>query len=195
VVRRGAWCDRSYPDFDFRHQTLERQEMNFDQAFSIVVGEEGGLSLDPSDRGNWTGGAVNAGQLKGTKYGVSAMVYPDEDIANLTLDRAQFLFKRDYWDKISGDYIPALAALGLFDAAINEGVSGSVHLGQKALGLTSDGVVGPQTIARLNAVDTRIFARSFAIARINAYASQSGWAENHNGWVGRVLDLYRQMVM
>lgn len=169
--------------------------MNFDQAFAIVVGEEGKLSLDPSDRGNWTSGIVNVGQLKGTKYGVSAMVYPNEDIANLTLDRAKLLFKRDYWDRVSGDDIPAVVALGLFDAAINEGVEGSVKLGQKALGLVADGLLGQQTLARLQGVDARIFARQFAIERIVAYAAMAYWLKDHDGWVGRVIDIYRQMVM
>src|SRR5271168_855735 len=124
--------------------------MNFDEAFTIVVGEEGSLSLDRSDRGNWTSGVVGVGQCNGTKFGISAMAYPNEDIANLTLDRAKFLFKRDYWDRVSGDDIPAVVALGLFDAAVNEGVGGSIKLGQAALGVTVDGVLGPGTKAALN---------------------------------------------
>ena len=38
--------------------------------------EEGTLSLDPTDTGNWTGGAVGRGTLVGTKYGISAASYP-----------------------------------------------------------------------------------------------------------------------
>jgi lysozyme family protein len=169
--------------------------MNYDQAFIIVVGIEGGLSLDPNDRGNWTGGAVGSGQLKGTKYGVSAMAYPNEDIANLTIDRAKLLFKQDYWDRVSGDDIPAVIAFGMFDAAVNEGVGGSIKLVQKALGVTVDGVLGPQTLARLNAANVGVFSRTFAIERIVAYSSMVLWHADGDGWVGRVLDVYRQSIM
>ena len=40
--------------------------MNFDKAFELVIGAEGGYTKDPNDRGNWTGGdglcciAINA---------------------------------------------------------------------------------------------------------------------------------------
>lgn len=35
--------------------------MNFDQAFDRLLGNEGGLSMDPNDPGNWTGGHVGVG--------------------------------------------------------------------------------------------------------------------------------------
>src|SRR5260370_488052 len=37
-----------------------------------------------------------AGEQKGTKYGISARAYPNEDIKNLTKQRAAELFQRDY---------------------------------------------------------------------------------------------------
>lgn len=169
--------------------------MNFDQAFGIIVGEEGTLSVIPSDKGNWTGGQVNVGTLKGTKYGISAAAYPFEDIPNLTLARAKFLAKRDYWDYFSGDAIPAALAFGLFDAGFNEGVGEATRLAQKALGIAVDGVLGRATIAGLLNCNVPKFARSFAIARIVAYASLAYWVQDHDGWTGRVLDVYRQMIM
>lgn len=169
--------------------------MNYDQAFGIVVGIEGALSTDRNDPGNWTGGGVGRGFFLGTKYGVSAAAYPNEDIPNLTLDRAKLIFKRDYWDRVHGDAIPALVALGLFDAAVNEGVGESIKLAQKALGLVADGVLGPATLSGLSAVNGHTFARQFAIARIERYASDPNWERYDGGWTGRVLDIYTQMVM
>ncbi|MFI5397610.1 MAG: glycosyl hydrolase 108 family protein [Candidatus Binatia bacterium] len=169
--------------------------MNFDQAFAFVVGEEGGLSTDRNDPGNWTMGGVGRGIFLGTKYGISAAAYPNEDIPNLTLDRAKFLYKRDYWDKVYGDALPALVSLGLFDAAVNEGVTESIRLAQTALGLIADGVFGHETMSRLSVVDRRIFARSFAIARILRYSKDSKWTTDGKSWTGRVLDVHSQMIM
>ncbi len=169
--------------------------MNFSDAFAFVVGEEGTLSLDRGDKGNWTGGQVSIGDLRGTKYGISAAAYPTEDIPNLTLDRARLIAKRDYWDKFSGDTLPYPIALGLFDAGYNEGVREATRLAQKALGIVVDGVVGRATIAGLSNCSVPKFARKFCINRIVAYASLAYWVEDHDGWVGRVLDVYQQMVM
>ena len=55
--------------------------MNFDAAFARLLGNEGGFDDDARDRGNWTGGRIGVGELKGTKYGVSAAAFPDLDIA------------------------------------------------------------------------------------------------------------------
>lgn len=169
--------------------------MNFDQAFALIVGEEGGLSMTPADPGNWTGGKVGVGVLKGTKYGISAASYPEEDISNLTLARAKLLAKRDYWDYFSGDTLPGAISLGLFDAGYNQGVAEATRLAQRAVGVTVDGVLGRATLTGLLNISVPIFARKFAIARIVEYASLAGWSEDHDGWVGRVLDVYQHMVM
>lgn len=150
--------------------------------------------MDPQDPGNWTGGKVGIGQLKGTKYGISAAQYPGLDIANLTLDQAQAIYKPAYWDKVYGDLIPDVIAGCLFDTAVNEGPGTAIKTAQKVLGIPADGVAGPQTIAALNAANPRRFARTFAIERIVQYATMQLWTEDHNGWVGRVLDLYANMV-
>jgi lysozyme family protein len=168
--------------------------MNFDDAFVLVHGIEGNFGKDPRDKGNWTGGRVGVGELKGTKYGISAAAYPHLDIENLTLDQAKALAKKDYWDLVSGDLIPARVALGLFDAAYNEGVTEAIKLAQTALKISTDGHLGPGTLAALQGCNIQRFAREFAIARIVQYASLGLWAQDHNGWTGRVLDIYRNML-
>ena len=67
----------------------------FDVIFDRVLGHEGGFQADPRDRGNWTGGEVGKGELKGTKYGVAAMTYPELDIESLTKADAKIIFRRD----------------------------------------------------------------------------------------------------
>ena len=71
----------------------------FEQALAVVLGHEGGFCAERSDPGNWTGGAVGCGELRGTKFGISAAAYPAEDIANLTPEAAAAIYRRDYWDR------------------------------------------------------------------------------------------------
>lgn len=45
----------------------------FDVVFERLMPHEGGFQCDPKDRGNWTGGRVGVGELKGTNRGIAAM--------------------------------------------------------------------------------------------------------------------------
>jgi lysozyme family protein len=122
----------------------------FDSCFAIVVSTEGGLSLNPADPGNWTGPG-RTGTLRGTKWGISAASYPTLDIAALTIDAAKEIYRRDYYDKIAGDHLPPPLALIVFDAAVNSGVSRAARWLQTALGVHADGVIGPATLAAIEA--------------------------------------------
>lgn len=95
----------------------------FEFAFQLIVSPsvEGGYSNIPSDPGNWTGGEVGKGILKGTKYGISAAQYPNLDIVNLTLDQARAIYLSDYWQKCGCDSMPWERAICVFDCAVNQG--------------------------------------------------------------------------
>lgn len=51
-----------------------------ERAYAVVLGYEGGFTQDPRDPGNWTGGRIGHGQLRGTQHGISAAAYPNLDI-------------------------------------------------------------------------------------------------------------------
>ena len=56
-----------------------------------------------------------------TKYGISKKAYPNEDIANLTLERAKELFRRDYWKVCFCDILPDCLSVVVCDTAYNCG--------------------------------------------------------------------------
>ena len=125
---------------------------SFDRAFRITIGVEGStLDLDHFDRGNWTGGSVDVGELRGSKYGISAAAHPTVDIASLTVAGAEAIYKPEYWDAAHcGDMPMRLAAL-VFDAAVQSGPGMACRWLQAAVGAGVDGVVGPGTLAALDA--------------------------------------------
>lgn len=162
--------------------------MNFDSAFNITVGHEGGFTLNRADPGNWTGGKVGVGVLKGTKYGIAANTYPNEDIKNLTLDRAKKLYKRDFWDKAKCDSLPNGIRFHVFDCSVNSGVSRGIKTLQQALGVVADGIVGPNTInASLNAKQDELLTK-FYYHRITFYTSLSTFSTFGKGWMNRVAN-------
>ena len=158
---------------------------SFEYAFPKVISAEGGLSLDPNDSGNWTGGRQGVGELRGTKYGISAKAYPDEDIKNLTLDKARILYK-DYWNAIHGDELPDPLSHLVFDAAVNQGVSAAVHMLQTALKVDVDGKIGKNTIAAAVASDNHACAR-FMTLRAMRYMSTINFERYGTGWFNRLF--------
>lgn len=157
---------------------------NFERAFRIVVGEEGGFGADPRDRGNWTGGQVDVGELRGTKYGISAAAYPNEDIRGMTLDRARVLYRRDYWEPLRGDELPWTWALLMFDCAVNQGVGTAVLIAQDACGVQVDGKLGPRTMLALQSGDDRKPAR-FLARRAARYMKLATFPIYGDGWLTR----------
>lgn len=160
--------------------------MNFDEAFKITVGHEGGFTLNRADAGNWTGGRVGLGLLKGTKYGIAANTYQNEDIRNLTIERAKLLYKRDFWDKAKCDQLPDELRFHVFDVSVNSGVSRGVKTLQQALGVASDGVIGVKTLTAANSQDPRDILLKFYSFRISFYTSLGNFGTFGKGWMNRV---------
>lgn len=126
---------------------------NWEYAISKTLAAEGGYCNVPGDPGGET------------KYGITKAQYPGEDIKNLTLQRAQMIYKRDYWDRMGLDEIKSMfVAAEIFDTAVNCGIGKATQIAQRAcryLGehITVDGAMGPATRGALNRLgERRIFA-------------------------------------
>jgi len=157
----------------------------FDIAFRFTIGEEGKLSLDPKDPGNWTGGVVGIGQLKGTKYGVSARAYPNLDIPNLSLVDAKSIAMANYWNKIAGDSLPPYLAFQMFDAAFNQGAFEAKRILQYCLNVKPDGVLGPVTMAALAQEDPHELNQLYTEFRIEAYKQDDNFPRYGEDWTDR----------
>lgn len=160
--------------------------MDFESAFERLLGHEGVYGNDSRDRGNWTGGEVGKGTLKGTKYGISAASYPGEDIAGLTLDRARTLYRRDYWGPAGCDAVPPAVKFDLFDFAVNSGVRTAVKALQAAVGETVDGILGPRTLQAVQSMPADRLRLRFAAARLLHFTEAHSWPAYGRGWVRRV---------
>ena len=160
----------------------------FEQCFTVTVGQEGGLSLDPADRGNYASGIVGVGPVIGSKYGLSAASYPLTDIRNLTLDGVKAIYERDYFNKSGCDKLPAPLAMLVFDAAVNCGSGIARQWLQGAVGVKRDGAIGPATLAAVaehQGQGMRLLATYQAI-RLRYMASLAGWSHNR-GWADRLM--------
>jgi lysozyme family protein len=155
--------------------------MNFDAAFEVVIGHEGGYVDHPNDPGGRT------------KFGISQRAYPNLDIPNLTLDQAKAIYRRDYWDKVRGDELPDAVALQVFDAAVNQGVRSAIRMLQSAVGAEVDGVYGPKTHAAVWRTNPVRLAIRFNAARLEFLTTLPHWASFGRGWARRVAANLREI--
>ena len=168
--------------------TTTRQD--FERAFELVIGHEGGFSDVRSDPGNWTGGTVGSGQLKGTKYGISAGAYPNLDIRNITLAVAHDIYQNDYWNRVGASDMPPRLAFVMFDAGVNNGVSRAIRWLQESVGSTADGVYGPNTRAAMQravTVDETHVVVEVHSRRTRFMIGLSTWATFGIGWSRRLV--------
>jgi lysozyme family protein len=160
--------------------------MNFDQAIARVLPKEGGFTRNPADRGNWTSGRIGVGQLKGTKYGISAMMYPHLDIKDLTWPRAKSIYLLDFWRPLQADQFPDGVAYQLLDFAINSGISNTIKALQRAICVEDDGVFGPISRAAAEQMSETDLIMLILAERLELMASTSVWTEFGKGWARRI---------
>lgn len=151
-----------------------------------IIGHEGGYTADPQDSGNWTGGAIGKGLLKGTKFGIAANTYGDLDIKNLTQAQAIAIYERDYWKKPKIDQLPPAVGFQVLDASINHGAKRAVQFLQRGLGVVDDGAIGPKTIAAAKAADPSKLINSILTQRQQLYRQHPKFARFGKGWLARI---------
>lgn len=161
--------------------------MSFDLAYQQLSILEGGYSDDPRDPGNWTGGAVNSGELNGTQGGISASAYPKLDIKSLTPARIKAIYLSDYWDKIKGDLLPDAVAVALFKEAVNMGVAGATKAFQKSLKVTPDGDLGQITVGIATSQPPKIVLENFLTECAWEYTQMKSFPVYGKGWLSRVI--------
>lgn len=164
---------------------------SFDTSFDRLMGHEGNFTDNPKDPGNWTGGKVGVGELRGTKFGIAANTYPAIDIRNLTRDEAKKIYKRDFWDKVNADSLPDGVSFQLFDFAVNSGCQTAIRYFQRALGVADDGVWGPKSESAARSMSESDMIMAICSERLDFMTRCSGWSDFGKGWARRIAQNLR----
>lgn len=161
--------------------------------FARLIGIEAGFTINRNDPGNWTGGRVGVGVLKGTKYGLSAATYPTLDIKNLELDDAQQIYYLEWWLKFGADYLDKAMVFQMWQFAINAGKGNARRGLQHAVKVAEDGHIGPHTIEAIGKADLCDMLLRFAAFVLRYYADLNKFGPHSDeyfgrGWVRRTAD-------
>ena len=168
---------------------------DFTIAVNLTLIREGGFENNPNDSGNWTGGKVGEGELKGTKYGISAAEFPTLDIVNLTEAEAQVIYKSKYWLVLYEAIKDQFVTNKLFDLGVLFGQGTAIKILQTVLqpqfsDVKVDEIFGPATLAAVNGADPHSLLLAYKTAFVSR-AIQTG-TQNPNdrpfvsGWIRRI---------
>ena len=169
-------------------------------AFQKVLTNEGGYVNDPDDPGGetykgiarqmnskWDGWILV--DINKKQSGFPANLEKDTDLQMKISD----FYHNNYWDKVCGDKInDQNVATSIFDFGVNAGVTVSSSLAQMVVGATADGVIGNQSIEKINAFDPEHFLAAFTVAKIARYISiikkRPSSQKYLYGWIRRALN-------
>ena len=156
----------------------------FIRAVNFTLEHEGGYSHDLRDPGGET------------NFGISKRAYPHLNIRDLTREAAIDIYRRDYWEPSGCPSMPEPVAIAHFDCAVNSGLRRAAMVLQEAVGSVPDGVVGIDTLNRLE-IALRKHGRigvGMALIRgrvrflIDLAQGQQQWTFLR-GWMARCVDL------
>lgn len=148
----------------------------FEQAFTALIGNEGGYSNNPHDPGGETMWGVTARVARAQGY--------TGPMRDLPLAVAQHIAKAEYWDRYQCDAMDPRIGFEIFDAAYNGGYP--VKWLQLAVGTKPDGKLGDITLAAVKAADPMMVIARFCAYRLTYYTSLSTWPNFGRGWANRV---------
>ena len=144
----------------------------------VILRNEGGYINHPNDPGGET------------NFGIAKKFYPNEDIKNMTIPRATYLYYRDYWLPMNlKGFKNEELVLQVFDFGINAGIRRSIKLLQRLVGVIDDGFVGPITTKIINDQDSDIvkkFKNRRRIYYMNLAAQKPKLEVFLRGWLRRV---------
>jgi len=166
---------------------------NWDKSCEMVLAHEGGFTNDQRDRGNHLpDGRQGSTMLGCTQANWEAYIgrkVTQDDMKKLTKDDVKPLYKKNYWDAVSGDILPPGIDYAAFDFAINAGPLAARKMIQRALGVTPDGVFGPKTMAAIQSADAKDLMKKFSDAKIVFYKGLGNFNVYGKGWLRRVADV------
>jgi lysozyme family protein len=164
---------------------------SFEKCMKITSAWEGGWSDHNRDPGGKTMYGITQATLS-EDLGRPASV---AEIRNLSELEARRIYRKRYWDRISGDKLPPGIDLCVFDFGVNSGPDRAVRSLQAALGVTADGWVGPLTLAAIYHQPTRELVQTLCdrrLAFMKVAKDKKGkrlWPVFGKGWGNRVADI------
>jgi hypothetical protein len=158
---------------------------NFDECFSLMLVHEGGYVNNPKD----PGGMTNLGVTAKNWADYTGKPATESVMRSLTPELVKNFYKLRYWDKVNGDDLPSGVDYAVFDFAVNSGPVRAIKTLQTCVNVNPDGIIGPKTMAAVEAENPRTVVNDVCQARLDFLQSLSTYSVFGKGWKNRVLEV------
>jgi len=138
-----------------------------------------------------------------TNYGITQAVYDafrkskrmsQQSVRLISEAEVNEIYKTQYADKVRYDELPAGIDYATLDGAVNSGVSRGAKWLQAALGVSSDGKIGSQTISAASKADSIATVKSMCAKRMTFLRGLSIFSTFGKGWTSRVARVEAESV-
>lgn len=157
---------------------------NFDEALKAVLKHEGGFVNHPKD----PGGMTNLGVTKRVWEEWVGKKVDEKTMRSLTPELVAPMYRKNYWDAVKGDELPEGLDYLMFDFAVNSGPVRAIRTMQKAMGLTTDGIIGPKTLGVLKDSNREELVARFSDEKEAFYRALPTFSTFGKGWLRRVAE-------
>ena len=159
---------------------------NFDAALAHVLKMEGGFADNPKDPGGATNMGISAKTLmKWRKRDVTSA-----DIRALDREEVTRIYRKWYWWPVWGDDLPSGVDLFVFDWGVNSGPVTAIKALQKIVGTKIDGIMGPNTLDKVNSYKPCNIVGNLSLQRDNFYHKLKGFSTFGSGWGKRNAETF-----
>lgn len=152
--------------------------MNFEDAFTRLLGHEGRYSNNPADPGGETCWGITKAVARANGY--------QGDMRTMPQDVAKQIYRKLYWDAPGIVNLPPGVQYDVFDGAVNSGPAQSVKWLQRALGVADDGIIGHITIRAAAMLPAGIVVARYNGYRLQFMADLKTWPDFGRGWARRI---------
>ena len=154
---------------------------NFRDCLELVLKHEGGYVDHPKD----PGGRTNLGVTQRVWEEWIGHPATEKDMRELTPAIVAPMYEMRYWRTSYCEKLPRGLDLLVFSMAVNAGAGRSVKLLQDAIGVVADGVIGPNTMAKINEANVETLIDKFSEARTAFYKGLKLFPVFGRGWLAR----------
>mgnify|MGYP006394441297 FL=1 len=154
----------------------------------MLLEHEGGYVNDSRD----SGGMTNLGVTKRVYDEWIGRKSTEQEMRDLTPDDVAPIYKKNYWDRVKGDYVPSGVDWCLYDWAVNSGSGRPAKAVQRAVGATPDGVIGKQTVGLIMEKDPKYIIDYVYTVRQAFYEGLDDYKHFGRGWSRRNTETLHQ---
>ncbi len=166
----------------------------FLQALPVILRFEGGYANDPDD----PGGATMKGITQKT-YDAwrKSKGLPNKAVRGISDAEVETVYHERYWVAGKCDALPWPVSLVHCDACVNHGPRNAAKLLQRAAGVADDGVIGPMTLAAVEALHPDALVNLMLWKRLEFYEAiarrRTASRKFLLAWLSRVNHLRRMI--